>query len=788
MANAYIPPGVSVDEVVSPSFNAVLADETTVCIVGPSAGYQTYTETLLLNDNDPVTLSTDFADLSTITVYSAADTTADPYTESTSEAGSDNDYALDSSLRSTDGTVTIRRAMQTLIESDEDVTVYHENTVTPDQDDSFTESLTLSGIEPTTLSDLVALTQDDTISVQRQGIVPTADYTITGAGEDTVTLVRESDATVLQRFQTVWLDYDIVSNHVVTITVTGGPAGGSYTLTKGGQTTASIAHSASAGTFESAFEALSTVDDVNVSRTGAGTIGDPYVYEIEYVGSDAGASQSVITVTSSLTGGTSPGVTYEVETEGGVTTSYEDVEIQLDYNLGGEVDVEVDLADWSSNHVVKNASGASADVTAVAYSKGTSEDLDYMVDNADVDPTAIAVRRSLGTTSIGNADGKGQVKVVYQATPDEYWLATRVFSQADAEDKFGAPFNSDGTINSPLSFGSLLSFQAGAKGVVLQALYQEVDGERVAPTGAGTDWQTTFEGLRDYEDINVVVPLLSTGDLTSSDSLSLTILTYLKSHIQYMAAVGQLVEAVAGEDATTTGQGSPETLRSHATTLGSYAEGESMLLLSPGSFTFSNPITGQTTNIGGQYAACVFAGGVSARGISESMTRKPMTGLTGVNINRTEQEKNSDAGAGLCVIESKNGVVRVRHSITTAASQGSSTATQREFSVVRSKHFVIENIRQVLDEQVVGQIRADANAAFTVQVIVTNILDLLLDADVISDYDPAAVQVRRLSASPTTLEVRFSYQPLLPVNNISVKFALDTSTGDIIVNDGTQGG
>src|SRR5574343_545987 len=163
MANAYIPPGVSADEIVSPSFNPQLSDETTVGIVGPAEGFQTYDETVLLQDNDDVTLSTNYADVNTITVFDASDVTADPYTEGTSE-----DYTIDSSLLPTDGTVKVRRAMQTTIEAGETVTTYHENAASPTQNDVSTQSVLLTGVASTTLADLVALTQAGTLSVQRQ--------------------------------------------------------------------------------------------------------------------------------------------------------------------------------------------------------------------------------------------------------------------------------------------------------------------------------------------------------------------------------------------------------------------------------------------------------------------------------------------------------------------------------------------------------------------------------------------------------------------------------------------
>lgn len=98
------------------------------------------------------------------------------------------------------------------------------------------------------------------------------------------------------------------TNDVQTVTVTGTPDGGTFTLTFGGQTTSAIAYTATASTVQTALRALSSVPtpaEVSVS----GSAGGPYT--VTFTGSLTGVgSVALMTADATgLTGGTNPGVT-----------------------------------------------------------------------------------------------------------------------------------------------------------------------------------------------------------------------------------------------------------------------------------------------------------------------------------------------------------------------------------------------------------------------------------------------------------------------------------------------
>jgi len=107
--------------------------------------------------------------------------------------------------------------------------------------------------------------------------------------------------------------YTGTTDEVQTITVTGAPTGGTFTLTWNGQTTAAIAYNATAAVVQTALAALSNIGAGNVTVTG--NAGGPYT--VDFVGTLANTDVAQMTATASLTGGTTPGVTIATTTAGG---------------------------------------------------------------------------------------------------------------------------------------------------------------------------------------------------------------------------------------------------------------------------------------------------------------------------------------------------------------------------------------------------------------------------------------------------------------------------------------
>jgi hypothetical protein len=105
------------------------------------------------------------------------------------------------------------------------------------------------------------------------------------------------------------------TNEVQTVTITGDPTGGTFTLTFSGQTTAAIAHNATAAAVQAALEGLSNVEPGDV--TVSGSAGGPYTVTFAETGQYAGTNVSQMTASgASLTGGTTPSVGVATTTPG----------------------------------------------------------------------------------------------------------------------------------------------------------------------------------------------------------------------------------------------------------------------------------------------------------------------------------------------------------------------------------------------------------------------------------------------------------------------------------------
>jgi len=96
------------------------------------------------------------------------------------------------------------------------------------------------------------------------------------------------------------------NDEVQTVTITGGPTGGTFTLTFGANTTSGIAYNALASAVQTALQALASVGASNALVTGAA--GGPYT--VQFTAALGQANQAQMTASGAgLTGGSSPGVT-----------------------------------------------------------------------------------------------------------------------------------------------------------------------------------------------------------------------------------------------------------------------------------------------------------------------------------------------------------------------------------------------------------------------------------------------------------------------------------------------
>ena len=114
----------------------------------------------------------------------------------------------------------------------------------------------------------------------------------------------------------LYAPYSGPTAEVQTVTITGTPTGGTYTLTFSGQTTAGIPYNATAAQVKTALEALSNIAPGDVTVSGGPHPGT--VISVTFAGDYLGEDVPAMTASAAgLTGGTTPAVTIATATAGG---------------------------------------------------------------------------------------------------------------------------------------------------------------------------------------------------------------------------------------------------------------------------------------------------------------------------------------------------------------------------------------------------------------------------------------------------------------------------------------
>jgi hypothetical protein len=120
---------------------------------------------------------------------------------------------------------------------------------------------------------------------------------------------------------------------VQTVSITGAPTGGTFTLTFGGNTTTGIAYNApatGAGSVQTALQALASIGAGNATVTGSA--GGPW--QVDFTGSLGYAAQTLMTTSGAgLTGGTSP-ASHVAHTQGGFTWTTQSSGFTINYAIG----------------------------------------------------------------------------------------------------------------------------------------------------------------------------------------------------------------------------------------------------------------------------------------------------------------------------------------------------------------------------------------------------------------------------------------------------------------------
>jgi hypothetical protein len=205
-----------------------------------------------------------------------------------------------------------------------------------------------------------------------------------------------------------------------------------------------------------------------------------------------------------------------------------------------------------------------------------------------------------------------------------------------------------------------------------------------------------------------------------------------------------------------------------------------MVIVAPSVFRFYEGNTASFVNLGGQYAAAAVAGLHAAQAVQEPLTRKNIVSFYEIPTQLTAGTLVELQRQGILVLhQHRNGSIGIRHGLTTVGPTGNKYT--QEISVVAGKDRLHQLLQDTLDNQgLVGSLIEETTPDF-VEGTVVGALEVAKDSRLIADY--TNVNWRLPIGTPTVIEIRFEYQPSMPLNYVLVKFALDTDTGNVSFDD-----
>ena len=380
---------------------------------------------------------------------------------------------------------------------------------------------------------------------------------------------------------------------------------------------------------------------------------------------------------------------------------------------------------------------------------------DYLkVQNAGVDTVldtnddSFTFTRVLGGTLLVGAT----VRITYQYTDASFFDATTFTDTFDLQDAYGPAFDSSGTLLSPLTLAGQLAFANGATEIVAVAV--SYSGSPVLG-----DLQAALAKLADIESVAIVVP--ATGDHTVFASVS--------SHVNLQSQNRRERRAIVGADGHTTPVNS-------ATRIG-YAQAihnRRVMHVSPATVKYFSTTANLEVTIGGYFLGAALAGISVSQGVAIPLTRKILNGFTTIPEVLSEQQKNTEATAGLCVIEQlRTGQIRIRHGVTTDPT----SLYTREWTITGQEDRLAIQVRNYLDASgVIGSVISDTTLA-SVKAQVIGILGILQDNGDIQAW--RNIQTRQLVSNPDVIQVQFEWQASIPLNYILVRYSIDLTTGNI---------
>lgn len=440
---------------------------------------------------------------------------------------------------------------------------------------------------------------------------------------------------------------------------------------------------------------------------------------------------------------------------------------------------------WLDPNAVGAPSGVKAPVVKNVGGQLLEADTDYVLavdsTNGTGAAASVIVTRGpdVGTTgATANGVKVGDVVFVTYHYTDTSYYTPLLFEDFDLiEDAYGEALLTErptalnaSQIVSPLSLGARLVLDNGASAVICVP---------TDPTAGDlrTQFVQAYAKIEANYNAALVVPIFPGTD-GSSGAVS-GFASDLRNHVVSATVDGFGRVGILGVPANygaTQGLNAPgiETIAQDPA-----VSHKRLIVAYPNRLNLFNGFTNQTIEVDGFYFAAGCAGRLAAGGVQEGLTRKGIAGFSGLPASVTKlqtrsfKDNLSSKGVLVAEVDRQNRFI-VRHGL----SSDTSSVLTREISITRARDFLFEALQIGLDNS--GLIGSPITGETTIRVkgAVQGILDVALNRGVFIAYSDIAVRQQVLpSGDPSIIEVKFAYQPAVPLNYIKVSFSIDLSSG-----------
>jgi hypothetical protein len=386
----------------------------------------------------------------------------------------------------------------------------------------------------------------------------------------------------------------------------------------------------------------------------------------------------------------------------------------------------------------------------------------------------------LDVTNIGLPADEGLI-FTYQYADATYYGLNQFNDFNSFQTMYGAPFDSNGNLQSPISLAAQVAFGNGAN--VVYGVTLTPSGSTVAPM-----YDIAYGQTINNFDIDLLVPVFQattgTGTFPGPQSLSDVpdFISGLTTHLQLADTEGVPRNAIFGVPEDFDPSVTPDQIAS----LFAYRR---VVVVWPNVLNYYNSAASGAPliKIGGSYLAAACAGVLANNITAQGLTRRQIGVISGIDASivsqQTTSNKNSWSSQGVSVLElNRSGQLVIRHGVSTDMS---SILTQ-EFSIVRCQDELFKEIEQTLESSGLIGTPIDSTTLLGVKGLVAGALEAVVAAETIQAYSSLAVRQQALpDGDPTIIECTFIYQPTYPLNYITVTFAFDLTTGAVTSTDDT---